>query len=429
MAEPRKFDEESPTPDVHRPPTRARLVGLFGPAAGQVFFLKGSREVMGRGVGANIFIDSLEISRRHALVWRDVKDRWYIKDMGSSNGCYINGQRITGTREILFGDRLQLARDNLFVFTHHDTLEDQVLQLQKMDALGQLAGEVAHDFKNLLTVFSATVDMWRIRRTRGQIEAKPPFSDKKMDHDIGRMDEACARANDLIQRLLAYARPSEGDMAPVDVSQVTRDAIRLCSETFPEGTEIKFEINADHWVPAHSTQIHQAVMNLLVNARDAMPHGGTIRVIVNDLRQSGVEGLDSPFSPHGFVCISVADNGQGMDQATKERIFDPFFTTKGEGKGTGLGLATVNAIAARHDGQVLVESEQGEGATFRLILPTFRVEPDPDTRTVDVTAEIPIFDFKATDVISKSDMRMATSAARWEEDLTLRSPGEDPEEK
>ena len=412
---------------MHRPPNRARLVGLFGPSAGQVFFLKGTREILGRGVGANIFIDSLEISRRHALIWRDVEERWFIKDMGSSNGCYINSQRITGTHEITFGDRLQLARDNLFVFTHHDTLEDQVLQLQKMDALGQLAGEVAHDFKNLLTVFSATVDMWRLRRTRGQIRTEAPFSDKKLDHDINRMDEACSRANDLIQRLLAYARPSKGEVTPVDVSQITRDAIRLCSETFPEGTNINSEIKADHWVPADATQIHQAVMNLLVNARDAMPHGGTIQVTVDDLRQSRVEGFDSPFSPHGFVCLSVADNGQGMDQATKERIFDPFFTTKGAGKGTGLGLATVKAIAARHDGQVLVESAPGEGATFRMILPTFRAVPDPETRTVDVTAEIPMFDYKGTEVISSEELLVATSAARWEEDLTLRSPKVDPE--
>ena len=422
-----EFDKDIVTRDIRRPPSRARLVGLFGPAAGQVFSLKGEETTLGRSPSANIPIDSQEVSRSHCRIWRGEGDRWFVEDQSSSNGTYINGMRLKEALEIHFGDRLQLARDALFVFTHHDMLEDQVIQLQKMDALGHLAGEVAHDFKNLLTVFSATVEMWQMRHTRGQLRTEAPFTEQQLEQDLSRMEEASARANDLIQRLLGYARPSQDQVSAVDVSEVTREALRLCEDTFPKGITVETSINPFAMVPGDATQLHQAVMNLLVNARDALPYGGQIQISVEELRQGQIKGLDAPFTPRRFVCVSVTDTGLGMDQSTRERIFDPFFTTKEKGKGTGLGLATVNAIAARHDGQVLVESTPGQGATFRIILPTVRQELSPPAREIEVTEEISLPDFKDTQVISRPDMVIATSAKRWEDDLTEPSIEEDPE--
>ena len=420
-----EFDKDIVTRDIRRPPSRARLVGLFGAGAGQVHSLKGEKVILGRGTESGIVIESLEVSREHAKIWRGKGDHWFVQDFDSSNGTYINGLALRGAQEIQFGDRLQLARDTLFVFTHHDLLEDQVLQLQKMDALGQLAGEVAHDFKNLLTVFSATVDMWRMRRARGHLKVDGPFTDERLDQDLQRMDETSARANELIQRLLGYARPSKGEEGPVNISEVVQEAVNLCTETFPERITIETSLLSGKRIPGDATQIHQVVMNLLVNARDAMPAGGTINVGVEHLRQDEVEGLDSQMTPRGFVCISVADTGMGMERSVREHIFDPFFTTKDKGKGTGLGLATVNAIAARHDGQVLVESEPGLGATFRIFLPTWRPTSDPKSQEPIKTEEIQPINFKDTHVLSRKDMVVATSTSQWEEDLTVRSHEEE----
>ncbi len=402
-------------------------MGLFGPCAGEVHYLKGEALVLGRNVECDISIPSLEVSRHHCKVWRDDHDAWFVEDLGSSNGTYINGMKTKAAQEIQFGDRLQLARDSLMVFTHHDTLEDQVLQLQKMDALGQLAGEVAHDFKNLLTVFSATVDMWRLRRSRGQLRTDGAFTDEKLDQSLDRMEEASSRASELIQRLLGYARPSSGEAEPVDVVQIVLEALRLCAETIPQEITVEQKLPDACRVPGDAGQLHQAVMNLLINARDAMPDGGTLQVTVEELEQSHVEGLDAPLSPRGFVCISVADTGVGMDSATRERIFDPFFTTKGEGKGTGLGLATVNSIAARHDGQVLVETQLGVGSTFHLLMPTWRPEHGNRTEVPLASGHIPSIAYKDTLVLSAQDRVIATTVRQWEDDVTM--PSREPEEE
>ena len=377
-------DKDTITRDIRRPTSQARLVGLAGPNAGRVHNLNGDPVLFGRREDADIRVKSLEVSRRHARLQRELNGAWTVEDLDSANGTHVNGALVYGEQEIHFGDRIQLGSEALFVFTHQDMLEDQVLQLQKMEALGKLAGEVAHDFKNLLTVMFSTVESLRLAQHRGHLTPSGAMGQEGLTRHLDRMMEASERSNDLIQRLLTFSRPGTGSHGPVDMSDVVSRAIALCQETFPPGISVTQDTPPEMIVRADSGQVHQAVMNLLINARDALDHGGKIHVSCTPIYLDTAGGLDVPFSPGEYVMVSVADDGPGMDDTTRARVFEPFFTTKKGGKGSGLGLATVYAIAIRHGGHALVESAPGEGTTLRVFFPTR--PPLEENETPEVTA-------------------------------------------
>ena len=330
----------------------------------------------------------MEVSRRHARIQRELNGAWRLADLNSANGTHVNGVLVHGDEEIHFGDRIQLGSEALFVFTHQDMLEDQVLQLQKMEALGKLAGEVAHDFKNLLTVMFTTVAVLRKAQEQGDLSPSGALNQEGLTRHLDRMTEASERSNDLIQQLLTFSRPGTGSHGPVDVGEVVIKAVALCQETFPEGISLAHDVSAEIVAPADSGQVHQVVMNLLINARDALEQGGEIRASCQRISLDTAGGLDIPFSPGDYVVVTVADDGPGIDEITKARVFEPFFTTKKGGKGSGLGLATVYAIAARHGGHALVESQPGQGTTLRVFFP---VGPPPVTNETAETTLTSLF--------------------------------------
>lgn len=239
-------------------------------------------------------------------------------------------------------------------------LESQLLQAQKLESLGTLAGGIAHDFNNILGVIMGYSAL---------------LKDGSLD-DAGarRSTEAIERASErgagLVSQLLTFARKSETVFASVSVNEIVRDALSLLYETFPRTIRIESNLNEDiPMVTGDVTQLHQVLMNLCINARDAMPDGGSVVITTALVADENVPPKLNREGRSRYVALTVRDSGVGMDEETKRQIFDPFFTTKEAGKGTGLGLALVYSIASNHGGSVDVESEPGSGTAFTVYLP------------------------------------------------------------
>jgi two-component system cell cycle sensor histidine kinase/response regulator CckA len=246
-------------------------------------------------------------------------------------------------------------------------LEEQLRQAQKMEAVGQLAGGVAHDFNNILTIIIAYGHLLRTTRA----------SDEALQHDLGEILGAGERAAALTRQLLAFSRRQLLQPSVVDLSQLTRDLEKMLSRLLPENIELVTNLAKPlGFVNADSGQIEQVIMNLVVNARDAMPDGGRLVIETADVELEAYSPV-LPSGSHGgeFVMLSVSDNGHGMDEATRLKIFDPFFTTKEAGKGTGLGLSTVYGIIQQSGGSISTTSAIDVGTTFRVFLPRVYATP------------------------------------------------------
>jgi signal transduction histidine kinase/CheY-like chemotaxis protein len=357
------------TIEARQPQTRARLVALTGSEVGRVHRIAGT-VLLGRDHQAQVHIDAPDVSRRHARIAPSTEGGWEIEDLGSFNGTWVNGLPVKGRQPIEFGDRLQIGGSLLLVFTHHDLLEERVAQLQKMEAMGQLAGEVAHDFKNLLTILSHNLTYMHQSAVSGVLKMGGAGGQDELYQCLEDMSTSTRRATELVQRLLDFARPGRKKDLPVDLSAVATEVMQICRRTFPESITIRQAITPELEVTGDSAQFHQALVNLCLNARDAMPEGGTLRVSVEHMALAQVGQLDLPLDvPGEYILVSVADSGVGMDEQTLARAFEPFFSTKGPKKGTGLGLSTVYGVVKAHGGHVQVESEPGQGTTFRLVLP------------------------------------------------------------
>ena len=267
-----------------------------------------------------------------------------------------------------------------------DALEAQLRQAQKMEAVGKLAGGIAHDFNNLLTAISGYAEL-----LRGSF----PPDDARVD-DVDQIRTASASASALVRQLLAFSRQEVLQPAVMDLGECVRTTERMLRRVLGEDVTLDTRIAPGlDLVLVDETHMVQVVMNLAVNARDAMPTGGilTIEVANADIDQAFADTHPS-MVPGRYVCLTVSDVGIGMDEATRLRVFEPFFTTKEPGKGTGLGLATVYGIVKQSGGTVWVESEAGGGSRFSVYLPSHvgvkerRAEPAARTGTGNLTGTI-----------------------------------------
>jgi two-component system cell cycle sensor histidine kinase/response regulator CckA len=240
--------------------------------------------------------------------------------------------------------------------TERRRMEHALQQAQRMDSIGQLAGGVAHDFNNILTAILGFSEIL--------IDDAPPGTDTRLDLEA--IQKAALHGASLSRQLLAFSRRQMLDLKVLDLGQVVRDFERMIARVIGEHIRWHATSDPDLWhVKADRGQLEQVLMNLAVNARDAMPDGGTLTI---ETRNATV-GDGSQVAPGTYVRFSVRDTGIGMDADTQARIFEPFFTTKAPGRGTGLGLATVYGIVKQIDGFVEVESEPGQGTTFHIFLP------------------------------------------------------------
>ncbi len=261
--------------------------------------------------------------------------------------------------------------------TEYQQLQTQFIQAQKMDAFGQLAGGVAHDFNNILAVLMIQLSLLAHESTLPE-----PVVTK-----LKGLEELTQRAARLTRQLLMFSRREATSMQVMDLNQALVDEFKMLSRILGEHIEISFRNRGlPVWIHADAGMMDQVVMNLCVNARDAMPNGGQL-VVETELVSIPSGAATETRRAGTFVCLTVADTGVGMDAATLKRIFEPFFTTKEVGKGTGLGLATVYGIVKQHGGWVEVDSLVGRGSTFRVYLPAV---PGPQAASASqVPADIP----------------------------------------
>jgi two-component system, cell cycle sensor histidine kinase and response regulator CckA len=259
-----------------------------------------------------------------------------------------------------------VARD----VTAHRRLEDQLQQAQRLEAIGRLAGGVAHDFNNLLTVITGY----------GGIVAEH-LGDGPGAREMEEIRRAARRASELTGQLLAFSRRQRVDPVPLDLSATVKDLMPMLDRLIGEDIRVVVLVEDDIApILADRNQIEQVILNLAVNGRDAMPHGGTLTIETQTVELAGGQtGTQLDLDPGRYACLTVTDSGEGIAREAIEHLFEPFFTTKEPGKGTGLGLATVHGIVTQAGGQVRVYSERGLGATFKVYLPC-AVEHPPGAR-------------------------------------------------
>ncbi len=289
------------------------------------------------------------------------------------------GQRLFAfVRDITERKRAEAARAEI---------EGQLRESQKMEALGTLAGGVAHDFNNIVAAIIGNVEL-----ARQDVGAAHPALES-----LEQIRKASRRAKALVQQILAFGRRQVLERKVISLTPVIDESVRLLRSTLPSGIRLDVDCAPDApSVLADATQIEQVLLNLCSNAWQAMqaqPRAGTIRIglaanIVSDTPYRGPErrtrGERIPLRPGRYACLTVQDNGPGMDRATRSRIFEPFFTTKPVGEGTGLGLAVVHGIVHDHEGSIAVQSAPGEGAAFRIYFPA---APEPEALDAAHTTE------------------------------------------
>ncbi|MEC4684134.1 MAG: GAF domain-containing protein [Nitrospirota bacterium] len=271
-----------------------------------------------------------------------------------------------------FATNVQVIMDRRQAEEEKGKIQAQLLQAQKMEAVGTLAGGVAHDFNNLLTAIRGYVDLVMMK-----VDESEPFY-----RNLKQIRNASMRAADLTRQLLLFSRKQPMEFIHLNINRTIDDLLKMLNRLIGEDIAIRTYPEPDIWmVRADPGSIEQVIMNLAGNARDAMPDGGSLTIRTENVL------LDEEYCkvilearPGRFVCLSVEDTGAGMNKKTVQHIFEPFFTTKEAGKGTGLGLSVVYGIVKQHEGWINVSSKSGLGSTFRIYLPASSVKSEDEAR-------------------------------------------------
>jgi signal transduction histidine kinase/CheY-like chemotaxis protein len=331
---------------------------LVGTVAGTTHQLEDDN-LIGRETHCQIWLPDEDVSREHARIQRVARGQFVISDLGSKNGLRINGKMVT--EQLLHsGDIIMLGESTVLMFSRLDPNQSRLHRLQRLEAIGRLAGGVAHDYNNLLTVM--------VNNTHYLAQRYPDLpEDVRACHE--EIQQAAEHASALSWRLLQFARSSDQTVDRVEVTPLLNQAVALSEKSFKPGVKVEAQVMGPLSVIGDPSQLCQVLMNLLINAGEAMMEQGTIHVIAKPIVVDTGWTAELPVAAGRYVAISVVDTGVGMDEYTRQRIFEPFFTTKGQDKGTGLGLATAFNIVRSHNGCITVVSRPGEGSTFRVLVP------------------------------------------------------------
>jgi PAS domain S-box-containing protein len=327
------------------------LVAMLGYASGT--------ELVGRNL-ANLYSDSqqwfgLADYLRSLQKFHGVNADWLREDRTSIN-VRLSGRAFRDERNTIF---FELFAEDV---TERRALEQQLRQAQKMEAIGRLAGGIAHDFNNLLMVISGYSEF-----LLGQLSDEPTMQGHAQE-----IANAAGRATALTRQLLAFSRKQMLAPKIMDLNSVVTENVKMLTRLIGEDIDLVMVPGRDIGaVKADPGQIEQVIMNLAVNARDAMPHGGKLTIeTANVTLDAHYARFHAPVTPGDYVMLAISDTGMGMDTDTQAHIFEPFYTTKGL-KGTGLGLSTVYGIVKQSDGYIWLYSESGKGTTFKIYLPRF----------------------------------------------------------
>jgi len=266
------------------------------------------------------------------------------------------------------GDQFVIYED----ITEMKRLEAQFQQSQKMEAIGILAGGVAHDFNNILQAIQGYTD----------ISLLSVQEDNPLYRNLNEIRKASTRAASLTRQLLLFSRRQPMEFIPFNLNSIVDNLLKMLHRLIGEDITINTELDSELWtVQADAGNIEQVIMNLTVNARDAMPEGGKIIIKTENVHVDKKYCKTYTYAhPGKFVCLMIEDTGIGMDKKTIQRIFEPFFSTKGPGKGTGLGLSVVYGIVKQHEGWINVYSEPGQGSTLKVYLPAVSIKPEEETK-------------------------------------------------
>ncbi len=339
------------------------LEGRFldiNPAGVELFGYASKEELLQADIGRDIYVNPQDRKRFVDFVHRTHYAKDYEVQMKRKNGekllVIITSTALRDQRGVVTGFR-GVIRD----ITVHKKLEQQLLQSQKMEAIGLLAGGIAHDFNNILTAISGY----------GNLLKKNLNGDEGLQEYVEQILGAANRASQLTRSILAFSRKQILRPEPVDLNAIIARMEKLLLSLIGEDIVLKMvPQGANVTIMADSVQIEQVLINLATNARDAMPGGGSLVI------ETAIERLDEEHAlayglrgPGSYAVVAVADTGQGFDEQTKARIFEPFFTTKELGKGTGLGLSIVHGIIRQHGGHIMVESAPAAGTKFTIYLP------------------------------------------------------------
>jgi PAS domain S-box-containing protein len=333
---------------------------------------KGFCDVLGYSEAESIGKTSVELN-----IWAHAEDRERMLAELKKRGKMENQEFQFRTKDGRILDSMMSASvlhlDGVphIVSIAHDMTEQKKLQrelfdTQKMVSIGTLAGGIAHDFNNILNIILGYSTLLEKRKSNKE----------KFDDSIHAITQAVERGTSLVRQILTFARKTDVTLEPISVYDVVHELFSMLQQTFPK--TILFNERLEPDLPALSadhSQLHQVLLNLCLNARDAMPRGGTLSIAAYAIKQARIRERFPKAEWDEYLCVQVEDTGEGMNEETRSRMFDPFFTTKEKGKGTGLGLAVVYGIIQSHHGFIEVESEPNRGTIFRIYLPLQRREP------------------------------------------------------
>lgn len=337
-----------------------------------VFLLRNIRRPMESIRRSIVAVGEGDLQARVQL-WR--KDEWnviekslnrMIEELGNFYERLKNNHEELAKAHSQMGENLQALESEVhqrrLAEKETEKLQQQLLHAQKMEAIGTLAGGVAHDFNNLLQGIQGYTELLLLK------------SGGQNTRELQEILRAAKRGGELTRQLLTFSRKVKSNLVPVDLNQIISGLRDLLERTIPKMIKVTLHLRSSlDFVNADASQIEQVLMNLAVNARDAMPDGGFLTIGTEDIAIDVMYTAVLPeIVPGSYVLLTVSDTGQGMDQETRNRIFDPFFTTKAIGKGTGLGLAIVYGIVKSHKGHILCYSEPAKGTTFKIYLPAIQ---------------------------------------------------------
>jgi two-component system cell cycle sensor histidine kinase/response regulator CckA len=331
---------------------------VFWNSAAEHLYGWSASEAIGRPIGELLYVDPKERATALKILMDTGEFRGEVSQVTKDGRKLIGDVRVTIVRNP-DGTPRSVLMINTDV-TEQKKLEMQLLRAQRLESIGTLASGVAHDLNNILTPILICAEILRENPTEEDAASS-----------IALIEESAKRGANVVKQVLTFARGIEGERVPIKPSHLVQEMIDIAQNTFPKTIEILGRYTNDLWsIKCDPTQLHQVLLNLSVNARDAMPNGGSITIGAENFDvDEQYTSMTPGAKPGPHVMFRVSDTGAGMSRATIDKIFDPFFTTKEVGKGTGLGLSTTLGIIKNHDGFISVDSEMGSGTTFKIFLP------------------------------------------------------------